>query len=38
MRFREVIEVPVEIKIANTPATRVEVHVDRPEWREFLYY
>ena len=30
--------VSVKIKIVNTPAVRVTVHIDRPEWREFLYY
>jgi hypothetical protein len=28
----------VEVKIINTPVTKVPVHVDKPEWREFLYY
>lgn len=28
----------VKIKIVKSQATRVPVHVDHPEWREFLYY
>ena len=28
----------VKIKIVKTPLTRVPVHIDQPEWREYLYY
>lgn len=28
----------VKIKIVTSPAMEVAVHIDRPEWREFLYY
>ena len=28
----------VKIKVVTTPEAHVEVHVDKPEWREYLYY
>jgi hypothetical protein len=28
----------VKIKILNSPVERVQVHVYRPSWREFLQY
>lgn len=28
----------VKIKVVNSPAMEVLVHVDHPEWRQYLYY
>lgn len=28
----------VTVKVINSPAEAVKVKVDRPAWREFLYY
>ena len=31
-------EVSVKIKIVKSREHRVPVHIDRPQWREFVYY
>jgi hypothetical protein len=30
--------VGVKIKIVATPEAHVKVHVEKPEWRKYLYY
>jgi hypothetical protein len=31
-------DMAVKVKFKNTRGTRVEVHVRRPKWQEFLHY
>jgi hypothetical protein len=31
-------DMSVKVKFKNTRGTRVEVHVRRPKWQEFLHY